>query len=69
MIYLYSGTPGSGKSLHMARDIMFKLRRGQNVIANFPINMELVKKGLFKKLKTGAIHIYRQFRTDSKIPC
>lgn len=46
MIYLYSGTPGGGKSLHMARDIMFKLRRGQNVIANFPINLEEVEKGI-----------------------
>jgi len=53
MIYLYSGTPGSGKSLHMARDIMFKLRRCQDVIANFPVNMELVKKGIFGKRKTG----------------
>lgn len=46
MIWLYSGTPGSGKSLHTARDIMFKLRRGHRVIANFPINMDVVKKGL-----------------------
>lgn len=55
MIWLYSGTPGSGKSLHMARDILHKLRRKQNVIANFPINMELVQKGIFGlgKRKTG----------------
>ncbi len=53
MIWLYSGTPGSGKSLHMARDILVKLRRGQDVIANFPINMDIVRKGIFANHKTG----------------
>lgn len=37
----------------MARDIMVKLRRGQDVIANFPINMDIVRKGIFSKHKTG----------------
>lgn len=46
MIYLNSGTPGSGKSLNVARDIMRKLRRKMNVICNFPINLEIVA---FKK--------------------
>ena len=55
MIYFYSGTPGSGKSLHVARDIMSKLRRKEknNVICNFPINTDLVdgkrKNKLFRK--------------------
>lgn len=54
MIWLYSGTPGSGKSLHTAKDIMTKLRRGQRVIANFPINIDVVKgTGLLKhKIKS-----------------
>ena len=39
MIMLYSGTPGSGKSLHTARDIRDALRlRKMPVIANFDIN-------------------------------
>lgn len=39
MIYLYSGTPGSGKSLHVARDIRDALRLKRSpVIANFVIN-------------------------------
>ncbi len=38
-IYLYSGTPGSGKSLHCARDIRDYLRfKMLPVVANFPIN-------------------------------
>ena len=39
MIYLYSGTPGSGKSYHAVVDIVKKLgRRDKNrVIANFPL--------------------------------
>lgn len=43
MIYLYSGTPGSGKSYHAAADIYYRLRRKGNrnrVIANFPLNTE-----------------------------
>ena len=38
MIYLYSGTPGSGKSLHTARDIRDALFRKLPVVANFDIN-------------------------------
>ena len=42
MIYFYSGTPGSGKSLHVAIDIFRKLRFKKNVIATFPINISMV---------------------------
>jgi zona occludens toxin (predicted ATPase) len=44
MIYFYSGTPGSGKSLHVARDIYWFLRTGGCVIANFEINREVFIK-------------------------
>lgn len=45
MIYFYSGTPGSGKSLHVAKDIYIKLFvKKQNVIANFDINREIYNK-------------------------
>lgn len=37
---LYSGTPGSGKSLHAAKRIINTLRGGKTVIANFPINLD-----------------------------
>lgn len=37
MIYLYSGTPGSGKSLDMARSILIDLKHNRPVIGNFPI--------------------------------
>lgn len=46
MIYFYSGTPGSGKSLHVARDIYFRLNRNKkypNVIANFMVNEKMIK--------------------------
>ena len=39
MIYLYSGTPGSGKSLHVARVIKNTLMMNKPVIANIPINI------------------------------
>lgn len=45
MIDLYSGTPGSGKSLHVARDIFIKLNiKNECVIANFPVNLNLIRK-------------------------
>lgn len=49
MIYFYSGTPGSGKSLHVASDILFRLRNKKNVIANFDINIDVVR-GKRKKI-------------------
>lgn len=39
MITLYSGTPGSGKSYHAAKDIITKFRRGGGLIANFPVKV------------------------------
>lgn len=43
MIYLYSGTPGSGKSLHVARVIYYTLARKKPVICNFPINTKKIR--------------------------
>ena len=41
MIYLYSGTPGSGKTLHAAKEIYDSLKyKKRPVIANFHINEE-----------------------------
>lgn len=44
MITLYSGTPGSGKSLHQAIDIYYDLKYKRPVIANFNINTSYFKK-------------------------
>lgn len=43
MICLYSGTPGSGKSLHTASNIKARLALGKPVISNFPIDISRVK--------------------------
>jgi hypothetical protein len=52
MIQLYTGTPGSGKSLHVARKMMQMMRMHKmNVITNRPINMDVVTKN--GKLKVG----------------
>lgn len=58
MIYFYSGTPGSGKSLHVARDIMTKLRKKDknNVICNFPINLNVVGGRNKKKLRGNFVY-------------
>lgn len=43
MISLYSGTPGSGKSLDVCRLIYYRLRFGKDVICNFPISTDRIK--------------------------
>lgn len=43
MITLLSGTPGSGKSLHMAKDIYWHLQMGRLVVANFEVNTQGLK--------------------------
>lgn len=43
MIYLFTGTPGSGKSLHMAEIIYYSLMFKRPVIANFDVNKDVVK--------------------------
>ncbi len=53
MIELYTGTPGSGKSLHCASEIYFRVKRGKNCIANFDINM-----GVFRKKKKAGLFVY-----------
>ena len=43
-ITLYTGTPGSGKSFHAAKDIEHRMRRGGTLICNFPVNTGFVRK-------------------------
>lgn len=53
MIYLYTGTPGSGKSYHAAEVVDRALRRKIPVIANFEINKHPKKhKGEFVMIDT-----------------
>lgn len=41
MIYLYSGLPGSGKSYHVAKDILRgRLRRSSFYMCNFPVSVD-----------------------------
>lgn len=52
----YTGTPGSGKSLHLARDCMDYLRFGKDVICNFECKKEIIEnesKGFLGKLFRG----------------
>ncbi|WP_312071167.1 zonular occludens toxin domain-containing protein [Anaerotignum propionicum] len=51
MIIFYSGTPGSGKSLHVARVITNRLRIAKKpVICSFKVNLEYLSDGGKKKL-------------------
>lgn len=47
MIRLYSGTPGSGKSLHNARDVINRSRAGKPVIGNFPCDLKKYPKAKY----------------------
>jgi len=56
LIDLYSGTPGSGKSLEVARDIVFWLTtKKKNVVANFAVDTDqfFYSKFTKKKKETG----------------
>lgn len=45
MIELYSGTPGSGKSLHIAKEIRSRLRMFDRIIiGNFYVNQKVIPK-------------------------
>lgn len=50
MIKVYTGTPGSGKSLHVAKDIYYNLLAKKTVIANFPIAVEKINKNGKRKV-------------------
>lgn len=41
MIYLYSGTPGSGKSLHTANLLYHRLKLGKPILANFDFRADM----------------------------
>lgn len=43
-IYLYTGTPGSGKSFHMAKGIYLRSQYGHFSICNFEVNTDNIKK-------------------------
>lgn len=45
-IQLYTGTPGSGKSFHAAKDIVRWMKRDKGLICNFPVNEDFVGKKL-----------------------
>ena len=45
MIELYSGTPGSGKSLHTAKELRTRLRMHKRVIiGNFYVNTKAIRR-------------------------
>lgn len=44
MITLYSGTPGSGKSLHLAERLYYRMKHKGVTIGNFPLNTKTIKK-------------------------
>ena len=59
MIWLYTGTPGSGKSVHVAKDIYWKLRKPEWVFANFEINRDFFWDKKHKKNSQKGIFIER----------
>lgn len=71
MISLYSGTPGSGKSLDVARLIYMRIKYGKTVIANFPVDVEAIKgkhKGEFLYLDNEDLNPARLIEYSMKKP-
>lgn len=64
MIVLYSGTPGSGKSLHCARDIYLRLRFKRDIIATFPVNLDLISDNGKKKIGKFIYKDYSELTVD-----
>ena len=50
MIWFYSGTPGSGKSFHMAKDIRINLRMKRNVISTVNVDTDKISKNGKKRI-------------------
>lgn len=68
MIWLYSGTPGSGKSYHALKDILAKVKRKENnkVIANFPVDCGKYQSNFIYKDNTEITISYLvQFARDN----
>lgn len=63
MITLYSGTPGSGKSLHLARDLYDKIKyNNMLIVGNFELNLSNIKgkkKGLYVSCDNSRLTPYR----------
>lgn len=55
MIALYSGTPGSGKSLHVAKEIRDRAILGKPTVGNFEVNLERYKKANYTYCPNDAL--------------
>ena len=59
MISLYSGTPGSGKSLHIAERIYRRIEQRKPIIANFEIQTKKIRRWVWtKKRKKNKNFVY-----------
>lgn len=49
-VYCYSGVPGSGKSLHIVKELLFRLKHNKHtkVLTNFDVNLEPYNNRLYK---------------------
>lgn len=75
MITAYTGTPGSGKSLHVAKDLLHHLRRKDTLtITNYPVNApancrsELVCLDSVDFNLLDVIEVYQDWRERSNVP-
>lgn len=56
-IELWTGTPGSGKSLDAANEIRIELKHGKPVIANFEVNADENWKGNFTYMPNNSVSV------------
>lgn len=67
MINLYTGTQGSGKSLHTTKDIIFTIKAGGCLILNFPIYLENVKLKIHKETEVYILNDEELEQSPQKI--
>lgn len=70
MIYLYTGTPGSGKSYHTAIDIVRKTKRKDfnKVIGNFMVTIPNQKNYYYVDTLEMTPDLFMQFAEDHHVP-
>lgn len=64
MIYLYSGTPGSGKSLHVAKRIYDLISYNHPVVSNFDVNLDRIPR---KKHHGNYMYLPNHLLTTQKL--
>lgn len=68
MIFLFSGTPGSGKSLHAADIVYHRLKLGKPVITNYPLSVDSCRTYKNRKVQHIETHNHYSKKGEKMLP-